>query len=75
MKVALIDSKIKKELTTSAYQEVANFLINKSYLQIASSLFRFLEIEYYDLDDPYTHRDAKQIHPRMLVFSSKRRYI
>ena len=67
----IIDKQISSILNEGSFQEVANFLLNEATFRIGEHDFRFLEVEYYDLDDPYTHKDAAQYTPGRWYFHRK----
>lgn len=71
MPLIIIDRQISSILNDSSYQDVSKFLLNEVIFRIEEDDFRLLEIEYYDLDDPYTHKDATQYIPARWYFHRK----
>ena len=67
----IVDKRITSILNEGSYQEVSNFLLNEATFRIGEHNFRLLEVEYYDLDDPYTHKDVSQYTPGRWYFHRK----
>lgn len=63
MPLILLDTTITQLLSTASYSEVTTFLLCNCILVIGSHHYRLLEIEYYSLEDPYTHKDTSQYVP------------
>ena len=71
-KIKLLDKRILDLLDNILdHQVIAQQLLTHCLLQIGDNLYRLLEIEYYDLDDPYTHKDATQYIPNRWYFHRK----
>ncbi len=71
MPLIILDKRVSSILNEATYQDVANFLLNEVTFRIGNHDFRLLEVEYYDLDDPYTHKDASQYTPARWYFHRK----
>ena len=71
MALIILDKRINSLLTKASYQEVASFLLNEATLRIGQYNYRLLEVEYYDIEDPYTHQDAIQYTPARWYFHRK----
>ena len=71
MPLILLDNRVKSILCETPHLDVADFLLNEVTFRIGKNNYRLLEVEYYDLDDPYTHKDSTQYTPARWYFHRK----